>query len=322
MVFNLYKIEKNLIHLIFTPEHHCIKCAIFGSGPSVNQKYTVVSGQICLLMVLFRFAFPTTMNKLECVFGYPYSTCSKIVNYGLSLLYAKFGGRLERFDVDLVLARLHEYQDAIRVKSNGAVHTCFGFIDGTLHQICRPSMTRRRIPGIRNRNNIQRAAYSGHKRHHGLKFQSVVLPDGMIAQMFGPVEGRRHDITLLHLSGLAQRMQLLPPDAYIYGDQAYGVKPWLLSPFRGANKTIGMRRWNRHLRTCRISVEHGFKIVTGLWSHLKFVPAQKVFNTPVSKQYIVCTALANAHNCIYPNQVSQHYGLQPMSLEQYCAMYV
>ena len=37
---------------------------------------------------------------------------------------------------------------------------------------------------------------------------------------------------------------------------------------------------------------------------------------------VVCTALANAHNCIYSNQVRQHYGLQPMSLEQYCAMYV
>ena len=114
------------------------------------------SGQICLLMVLFRFAFPTTMNKLECVFGYRYSTCS-----------AKFDGRLERFDVDLILARLQEYQDAIRVKSNGAVNTCFGFIDGTLHQICRPSTTSTRIPGIRNRNN---------KHHHGLKFQSVMLP--------------------------------------------------------------------------------------------------------------------------------------------------
>ena len=88
-------------------------------------------------MVLFRFAYPTIKNKLECVFGYPYSTCSKIVNSGLPLLYAKVGGRLERFDVDLVLARLHaqEYQDTIRVKSNGAVNACFGFIDGTLHQI-------------------------------------------------------------------------------------------------------------------------------------------------------------------------------------------
>ena len=66
------------------------------------------------------------VNTLEVVFGYNYSTYSKIVNYGLSLLYAKFGGRLEQFEVDLVLARLQEYQDMIRVNSNGAVNTCFG----------------------------------------------------------------------------------------------------------------------------------------------------------------------------------------------------
>ena len=59
----------------------------------------------------------------------------------------------------------------------------------------------------------------------------------MIAQIFGHAEGKHHGITLLHILGLAQRMQVLPQTAYIcmYGDQAYGVKPWLLSPFRGAN---------------------------------------------------------------------------------------
>ena len=117
---------------------------------------------------------------------------------GYLFFFAKFSGRLEQFEVDLVLARLQEYQDMIRVKSNGAVNTCFGFIDGTLRQTCRPSRKSTCISGIRNRNNIQRAAYSGHKCHQGLKFQSLVLPDGMIAQMFGPVEGRHHDITLLH----------------------------------------------------------------------------------------------------------------------------
>ena len=70
------------------------------------------------------------------------------------------------------------------------------------------------------------------------KFQSVVLPDGMVAQMFGPVEGRRHDVFLLNKSRLDQRMTLLPPTAYVYGDQAYPVRAWLLSPFKGPNKPI------------------------------------------------------------------------------------
>jgi hypothetical protein len=139
----------------------------------------------------------------------------------------------------------------------------------------------------------------------------------MVGQMFGPVEGRRHDVYLLNLSKLDQHMQLLPPDAYVYGDQAYPVRPWLLSPFKGPNKPIHQRAWNRNMRTVRISVEHGFKIVCTLWSHLKFVPMQKIFLTSVSKQYIVCTALANMHNCLYPNQISQHFGVAPPELETY-----
>ena len=142
---------------------------------------------------------------------------------------------------------------------------------------------------------------------HGIKFQSVVLPDGLDAQMFGPVESRRHDVTLLKLSKLHLRMQMLPPGSFIYGDQAYPVRPWLLSPFRGPNKTHHMRRWSRAMRTVRISVEHGFKIISSLFSHLKFVPAQRIFGTPVAKQLVVCTALANMHNCLYQSQVSQHY---------------
>ena len=150
----------------------------------------------------------------------------------------------------------------------------------------------------------------------------MVVPDGMVAQMFGPVEGRRHDITLLKLSNLERQMEMFPPDAFLYGDQAYPLRPWLISPFRGANKPPSMRLWNKRMRTVRISVEHGFKIITSLFAHLKYIPAQTVFKTPVAKQFVVCTAFANMHNCLYPNQVSQHFGIAPPTLEEYCAMYV
>ena len=90
----------------------------------------------------------------------------------------------------------------------------------------------RRIRRIRNNYKVQKAAYNRHKRHHGIKFQSLVLPDGIGAQMFGPVEGHRHDATLLKLVKLDQKIQLLPPGSFVFGDQAYQVRLWLLSPFR------------------------------------------------------------------------------------------
>ena len=286
---------------------------------TVNQ--VVYTSEVCLMMVLYRFAFPSTLNKLQVTFGIHYSVCSLIVNHCVNLICAKFENRLTDFDSVLVLERLEEYQRAIEIKSEGAATHCFALIDATLHQICRPWGRTNKRRGLTNNNRIQQAAYSGHKRHHGLKFQSVIVPDGMIVQMFGPVEGRRHDTTVLKESKLEQALTGLPRNAYVYGDQAYPVRPWLLSPYRGANKPIYMRAWNRRMRTVRISVEHGYKIISSLWAHLIFVPAQRIFNTPVSKQFVACTALTNLHNCLYPNQISQHFGLRPPTLEEYCAMH-
>ena len=35
-----------------------------------------------------------------------------------------------------------------------------------------------------------------------MKFQSVVVPDGLIANLTSPYKGKRHDSTMLHQSGL------------------------------------------------------------------------------------------------------------------------
>ena len=55
---------------------------------------------------------------------------------------------------------------------------CSGFVDGTVRAIS--------CPGIH-----QRVLYNGHKIYHALKFQSVVAPNGLIANLYGPVEGKR-----------------------------------------------------------------------------------------------------------------------------------
>ena len=55
-----------------------------------------------------------------------------------------------------------------------ALHNCFGFIDGTVRPISRPMSN-------------QRVVYNGHKRVHALKFQAVTLPNGLIANIYGPV---------------------------------------------------------------------------------------------------------------------------------------
>ena len=44
-------------------------------------------------------------------------------------------------------------------------------------------------------DNGQRIVFNGHKRVHGLKFQSIALPNGLIGNIFGPV-GKNLNISL------------------------------------------------------------------------------------------------------------------------------
>ena len=55
----------------------------------------------------------------------------------------------------------------------------WGFVNGTTRPVCRPGQN-------------QRLLYNGHKRYRCIKSQSVVAPNGLIANLFGPVEGKRH----------------------------------------------------------------------------------------------------------------------------------
>ena len=89
-------------------------------------------------------------------------------------------------------------------------------------------------PGIH-----QRALYNGHKRYHALKFQSVVAPSGLIANLYGPVEGKRHDSSMLMDSSLLNQLQQYSfgqnqCTLCIYGDPAYPLRVHLLAGFKGA----------------------------------------------------------------------------------------
>ena len=68
---------------------------------------------------------------------------------------------------------LQAYANAIHFKE-AALNYCIGFADGTVWPISRP-------------RKLQRSVYNGHKRIHTLKFQSVVLPNGTIGHLYGPV---------------------------------------------------------------------------------------------------------------------------------------
>ena len=99
-----------------------------------------------------------------------------VTNKALDFIYDNHGRRIKEWNHDLLNpARLNTYADAVYAKG-AAPENCFGFVDGTVRPIARP-------------DENQKIVYNGHKRVYPLKFQPVALPNGIIANMYGPVGG-------------------------------------------------------------------------------------------------------------------------------------
>ncbi|DBA01403.1 TPA: hypothetical protein N0F65_007300 [Lagenidium giganteum] len=140
------------------------------------------------------------------------------------------------------------------VKARGApLACCVIFIDGTVRSICRPSKN-------------QKYCYSGHKRKHGLKFQSVVTPNGIIAHLFGPIPASRHDAFMLSRSNLLREARsVLAADEkhfVFYGDPAYGKQDHILCPFKGASLSTEQELFNAQMSSVRVCVEWEFGRLT------------------------------------------------------------
>ena len=107
-------------------------------------------------------------------FGRPEPVMSMVTNTVLDYIFTTHSHRILQWNQAILQpAQLQIYADAVSLKG-AALNNCFGFIDGTVRSISRPG-------------EHQRVVFNGHKRVHALKFQSIALPNGLIANMYGPV---------------------------------------------------------------------------------------------------------------------------------------
>jgi len=147
---------------------------------------SVCDAREALCMALKRLAYPCRYSDMMVRFGgKPISVLCLITNEVVDFIYDNHSHRLTQWNPTLLSPQqLRSYADAIAAKG-AALDNCFGFVDGTVRPICRPGQN-------------QRLVYNGHKRVHAIKFQSVTLPNGMIANMYGPVG--KHIIILYVIS--------------------------------------------------------------------------------------------------------------------------
>lgn len=266
---------------------------------------TVYSSFEGLCILLKRLSYPNRLCDLTPVFGRPKAELSMIVNHFLGVIFRKHNNRLRC--VDQTWLDHERFAEAVWNKGAPA-DNIWGFIDGTICYICRPSKG-------------QKSVYSGHKRRHGLKFQSVMCPNGLMAHFYGPFEARRHDSALYRASKLDDLIRNIR-DANgahlaIYGDAAYARQPHLQTPFKGINLRDYQKEYNTQFSTLRISVEWGFAKLNNIFSFVDYASNLKVFLQPVTRYYLVAALFTNAHTCCYGSQVSEYFGVRPPTLQEY-----
>ena len=205
-----------------------------------------------LLLVLYRLARPRHIRKeMEGFFGIHKSKISTGIT---CMIHAMHALSLQYLDNPVIFHnRMPYYAERVYQKC-GLVETVWGFIDGTLRKTCCPSL-------------FQKLMYSGHKCCHGIKFQSVVTPDGLFASMYCPVSGNRHDSYLLSSSGLLNKLQELMPDdapediaAVIYslfGDPSYPQSIHIFGGYKNPGDGFAHAPWKSQMsKVCEV-VEWG-----------------------------------------------------------------
>ena len=152
----------------------------------------------------------------------------------MNFIYENHKHRHETLGQDLLSpVNLQLYEESIHAKG-APPNNYWGFIDGTVRPICRPQ-------------EMQRVC-NGYNRVYAIKFQSVVTLNGIIADLYGPVEECRHYSGMLAYSGLLQQLEQHSYNLYqepmcLCDDLAYPLHVHLQGPL--PNPTPEQLRYNK-----------------------------------------------------------------------------
>ena len=117
-------------------------------------------------------SYPCRYGDMIHRFAKPVPVLSMINNHMMDYIYDTHGHKVLNWNHEILSpVNLQTYVNAITAEG-GPLDNCFGFIDGTVRPISRPG-------------KHQRMAISGYTPP---KFQSIALPNGIIGNLYGPVD--------------------------------------------------------------------------------------------------------------------------------------
>ncbi len=166
--------------------------------------------------------------------------------------------------------------------------------------------------------------FSGYKKRHVSKYQSIVLTNGLIGRLDGPFIGRRHDAAIVHLSKVIDEMKSFLTNndgSYwaVYGDAGYSNQKYIKVGFKNF-KTLNQKEkdFNRLMSKLRVGVEYGFGKIVQQFAFVDFRKTQKQYLSPLKEMFYVAAFLINCQTCMRgKNQVSEIFCSYVPTLQEY-----
>ncbi|RPA94495.1 hypothetical protein L873DRAFT_1830295 [Choiromyces venosus 120613-1] len=243
-----------------------------------------------LFILLYRLSYSHRLKDCLKIFGCSQTRLSVIFNDLVAYLISRYAEKLVWDRERLTISMLCQYAEAVKCVTG--LPGIWGFVDGTMRPFCCPG-------------EDQNVFYSGYKKTHVFKFQSIVTPDGLLSSLIGPFPGPVGDWVIWRSSGIVEILHDLFEESgiseterlYVYGDSAYTPAFGVMGPF--------LAHVNKLLTT---EEEVANIVMSGL----------KLGLSPIAGYYMVATLLSNILLCISGgNQVSEKYHLLPLTVEEY-----
>jgi len=292
----------------------------------------VFTNQELLLFCLYRYKSMDELDRACITFGRDHSQLSRIFQWFNSFIIDRWGHKLTN-NLTYWERSFAQFADAIRKKviekSNDTLHYdvdnffIFAFIDCNVNRISRPGAGPG-PDGQRDQENIQQAFYNGWKSYHGTKWQALELPNGLCADLFGPLSFRRHDLDPFNESEINDRIAEVQAgnevQYYLYGDRIYQFESHVRRAHMGDDEDLSPLELqeNKIMTKIRIAVEWAFGVTSKLFKFTQYWRNIQILKHENHKMYyFVATFLRNLHVCLYPSITSQYFDCPPPSLEDY-----
>jgi hypothetical protein len=174
--------------------------------------------------------------------------------------------------------------------------------------------------------------FSGYIKAHGLKYQTTLFPNGMVAGVFG-TSSNNNDVGVLNLSRLTQHLErvlfpqfvmpggLLPA---LYGDSVflghnYSTIISRYDPVGTVEEQRILRRLNFRMSGIRQSIEHMYGQLFNLFHLLKTPRQFKLYNNGemAYRTGVVCFFLLNCYTCFNGSACNSMFNTFPPTIQEY-----